>query len=84
MGPGTNHAGAIEDGTATGLVIRVAPGSSYTHKNLRAGQTWNYTAYAVNKYGQSETASNTRQVKTASANVPPRPGNLLINQMDHD
>ena len=65
----------------TGLVIRATTGSSYTHKNLRAGQTWNYTAYALNKYGHSKTASNTRQVKTASANNPPSPGNLLIRQV---
>ena len=82
MGPGTNNAGAIEAaGDATGLVIRVAPGSSYTHKDLRAGQTWNYTAYALNKYGHSATASNTRQVKTTSANNPPSPGNFLIRQV---
>ena len=77
-GPGDNDPTAGDD---DGFIIRATPGSSYMHKGLRAGQTWNYTAYALNKYGSSMTASNIRQVKTASANVPPMPGNLLIRQV---
>ena len=88
QGPGISNADGVADVENTvndsGLVIRAATGSSYTHKNLRAGQTWNYTAYALNKYGHSKTASNTRQVKTASANNPPSPGNLLIRQVASD
>ena len=83
-GPGNNDSSGPDAADAdddNGFVIRATPGSSYTHKNLRAGQTWNYTAYALNKYGHSMTASNTRQVKTASANNPPSPGNLLIRQV---
>ena len=79
-GPGNNDESTPDTPDENGFVIRATPGSSYTHKNLRAGQTWNYTAYALNKYGNSMTASNTRQVKTASANNPPSPGNLLIRQ----
>ena len=78
MGPGDNDPAA---GDNDGFIIRAEPGSSYTHKDLRAGQTWNYTAYALNKYGHSTTASNTRQVKTSSANNPPAPGNLLIRRV---
>ena len=82
-GPGNNDENTPLTPAAEtdGFVIRATPGSSHTHKNLRAGQTWNYTAYALNKYGHSMTASNTRQVKTASANNPPSPGNLLIRQV---
>ena len=82
-GPGDNDESTPTTPNAEedGFIIRATPGSSYTHEGLRAGQTWNYTAYALNKYGHSTTKSNTRQVKTASANVPPRPGNLLIRRV---
>ena len=67
-----------------GGVIRILPGTSYTHESLRAGQKWSYEIHALNEHGSSETASATREAETDSANDPPMPGNLLIRQSTGD
>ena len=77
-GPGTTD--AIANAADSGDVIRIAPAAMYTHKKLRAKQAWYYRVYAVNEHGHSATASATRNVTTAGANDPTRPGNLLVLQ----
>ena len=84
-GPGGSAGDYRADGntganTATGGVIRILPGTSYTHKGLRAGQMWSYEIHALNEHGPSQTASATREATTGAANDPPKPGNLLIRQ----
>ena len=86
-GPGGN-AGDYRSSTGVndqvGGVIRIEPGTSYTHKKLRAEQEWTYQVYAFNRHGNSATTSGEFSAKAKAADRPTAPGNLLALQEDDD
>ena len=81
-GPGKAVAPYSAD--SVGGIIRILPATSYSHTGLRAKQEWSYEIYALNEHGYSMTGSATREATTDEADDPPKPGNLLIRQVDDD
>ena len=79
---GSDYLDSNDLNTQTGGVIRITPAASYTHKDLLAGQKWSYQIYAVNRYGQSDTVSETRDRASAAAKAPTPPSSLLAVQAE--